>query len=122
MYYPVANFINLHSYVWHGLLVLYPVLLMLLGKTRPSVNHFHYVLIFLCMIVPPIYAFDKHLGVNYFFVNWPEKDTPLEWFAGYMGNPGYLAGYALLAIVVMLTEYLILFLIRKINSGSGSCV
>ena len=116
VYYPVVNFINFHSYVWHGLLVLYPVLLILTGETRPSVKHFHYVLIFLCMTVLPIYAFDKHFGVNYFFVNWPEKDTPLEWFAEYLGNPGYLIGYGSLAISVMLIEYLIIFLIRKIRS------
>ena len=31
VYYPVWNFINLHSYLWHGLLILYPLLLKLRG-------------------------------------------------------------------------------------------
>ncbi|MCR5740477.1 MAG: YwaF family protein [Lachnospiraceae bacterium] len=115
VYYPVANFINLHSYLWHGLLVLYPVLLMIKGETVPSVRHLHYVLLFLCVVVPPIYAFDMHFGCNYFFVNWPETDTPLEWIAGFMGNPGYLIGYAILAVSVMLMEYLILFMIKRLG-------
>lgn len=114
VYYPVLNFINLHSYVWHGLLVLYPVLLLLNGETKPSVRHVHYVILFLCVVVPPVYAFDRHFGCNYFFVNWPEKDTPLEWIAGFMGNPGYLIGYAILAIVVMLIEYLVLYMISRL--------
>ena len=119
VYYPVANFINLHSYLWHGLLVLYPVMLILQGKTNLSVRHLHYILLFLLVVVPPIYVFDKYFGCNYFFVNWPEKDTPLDWIAGYMGNPGYLIGYGLLAIAVMLVEYCIIFLIKRICIQRG---
>ena len=112
VFYPVLNFINLHSFLWHGLLVLYPLLLLKNG-TVPSVKHIYYVILFLCIIVPPIYLFDKHFGCNYFFVNWPEKDTPLDWLAGFMGNPGYLAGYAVMAVLVILFMYFILYLCRR---------
>ncbi|MCR4792374.1 MAG: YwaF family protein [Lachnospiraceae bacterium] len=116
VYYPVLNFINLHSYLWHGLLVLYPLLLLIDGEAKPTVKHIHYPILFLCLVVPGIYAFDKHFGTNYFFVNYPEKGTPLEWLAGFMGNPGYLAGYAILAIAVMLAVYLVIYTIEKIIS------
>ena len=112
VFYPVLNFINLHSFLWHGLLVLYPLLLLKNG-TVPSVKHIYYVILFLCIVVPPIYLFDKHFGCNYFFVNWPEKDTPLDWLAGFMGNPGYLAGYAVMAVLVMLFVYFVLHLCRS---------
>ena len=112
VFYPVLNFINLHSFLWHGLLVLYPLLLLKNG-TVPSVKHIYYVILFLCIVVPPIYLFDKHFGCNYFFVNWPEKDTPLDWLAGFMGNPGYLAGYAVMAVFVMLFMYFVLYLCRR---------
>ncbi len=104
--YPVWNFMNLYSFLWHGLLVLYPMLIYFSGEVRPSVRHIHYEILFLCVVVPPIYVFDKHFGYNYFFVNWPEYDTPLEWMASFMGNPGYLVGYAALAVAVMLIVYL----------------
>ena len=106
VYYPVWNFINLHSYVWHGLLILYPVLLRLRGEISPTIRHIHYVLLFLCITVPPTYMFDKHFGCNYFFVNWPVPDSPLSWFADMMGNPGYLLEYAGLVLVVVLMMYL----------------
>ena len=32
IYYPVWNFMNLYSYIWHGLLILYPVLKAMKGK------------------------------------------------------------------------------------------
>ncbi len=106
VYYPVLNFMNLYSYVWHGLLILYPVLLKVRGDIRPSIRNIRYVLIFLCVVVPPIYLFDKRFGCNYFFVNWPVAGSPLEFMASFMGNPGYLLGYAGLTVAVILAMYL----------------
>ena len=120
--YPVWNFMNLYSFLWHGLLVLYPLLIYCNGEVRPSVRHIYYEILFLCVVVPPIYAFDKHFGYNYFFVNWPEYDTPLEWIASFMGNPGYLLGYALLTIAVMLTVYLLLYLLERIRGRIGKSI
>ena len=125
IYYPVLNFINLHSYVWHGLLVLYPLLVLLHGEVSPSVKHIHYIIIFLCMVVPPIYAFDRHFRCNYFFVNWPPKDTPLEWCASFMGVPGYLIGFALMTLAVILLVYAVCWCIRRIlcyNKVKGKSV
>ncbi len=118
--YPVLNFYNLHSFLWHGLLVLYPVLLLLCGEVHPSVKHLWYEILFLCVVVPPIYAFDRHFHCNYFFVNWPEPGTPLEWLAGFLGNPGYLVGYALLAIAVMLLVYGVLYLVMRFRKDPDS--
>ena len=119
VYYPVLNFINLHSFLWHGLLVLYPLMVFFKDEVSPSVKHIHYVLLFLLAVVPPVYAFDKHFGYNYFFVNWPLSGTPLEWIASVMGNPGYLVGYAGLAIAVMLLLYLLVHVLTKAFSGHG---
>ncbi len=106
VYYPVLNFMNIYSYIWHGLLILYPVLLRVRGEISPSIRHIHYCLLFLAAVVPPIYAFDKHFGCNYFFMNWPVKNSPLSWLASFMGNPGYLLGYAGMTFAVILLLYL----------------
>ena len=106
IYYPVLNFMNIYSYVWHGLLVLYPILLIKRRDISPSIRHIHYCLLLLCVVVPPIYAFDKSFGCNYFFVNWPVPNSPLSWMASFMGVPGYLLGYAGLTIAVILILYL----------------
>ncbi|MBP8969377.1 MAG: YwaF family protein [Lachnospiraceae bacterium] len=112
--YPVFNFMNLYSYIWHGALVLYPVLLFVRSDIKPSVKHIHYVLGFLCIVVPPIYAFDKHFGCNYFFVNRPVAGSPLSWMASFLGNPGYLIGYAGLTLAVILVMYFLVWIIRRI--------
>ncbi len=118
VFYPVLNFINLYAYVWHGMLVLYPLLLLIKREVHPSVKHIHYILLFLCVVVPPIYLFDKIYNVNFFFVNWPETDTPLAWFASFMGNPGYLLGYGILALIVILIVYLILAVYYRIEDNT----
>ena len=116
--YPVLNFINLHSFVWHGLLVLYPLLLLMRGDVKPSVKHIHYVLLFLCVVVPPIYAFDKRFGCNYFFVSRPEVSTPLEWIYNITGSKGYLIGYGILTVSVILAEYMVLYVLKRIFHGT----
>ena len=115
VYYPVFNFMNLYSYLWHGLLILYPVLLYVMREVRPEIRHFHYVLLFLIVIVPLVYAFDKRFNCNYFFVNWPAAGSPLEWCEAVIGNPGYILGYGVMVLVAMLMVYGIIFVIEKIG-------
>ncbi len=115
VFYPVWNFINLHSYIWHGALVLYPVLLMTCKEISPSIKHIHWIFIFLFATVPPIYIFDKMFRCNYFFVNWPVPDSPLSWFASFMGNPGYLIGYGVMTACVILTVYLLIGMCGKLK-------
>ena len=110
VYYPVLNFINLHSYLWHGLLILYPLLIKSRGDISPNVRHIHRVILFLCAVVPPVYVFDKCFNCNYLFINRPVKNSPLSLLASFMGVPGYLIGYAVLTVIAILLVYLITWL------------
>ena len=74
-------------------------------EVHPGIGHFHYVLLFLIVIVPLVYAFDKRFSCNYFFVNWPAAGSPLEWCELVLGNPGYLLGYGVMVIVAMLITF-----------------
>ena len=103
--YPVWNFINLYGMTWHALLVFYPLFLLLRGDARPTIRHLHWNVLFLCCVVPPIFLFDKTYHTNYLFINWPPKGTPLESLAALLGVPGYLAGYAVFVLVILLAEY-----------------
>ena len=39
------------------------------------------------------------------FIHEPPANTPLELLAWYMGNPGYLIGYAIFIFLMMLALY-----------------
>lgn len=105
-YYPVLNFFYLYSFLWHTLLVIYPVMLRSAGFIKPSTKHIWYEIVFLCCVVPPVMFFDKITGYNYMFVNYPPPGTPLEWIASFMGNPGYLIGYAALIMFGVYAMYI----------------
>jgi uncharacterized membrane protein YwaF len=104
--YPALNFINLHSYLWHGLLLAYPLTLRFSGEVVPRFKNIPWVVAFIVAVAAPIYAFDKAMGCNYLFVNWPVTGSPLEWLVAKMGNPGYLLGYGALVLAVILLVYL----------------
>ena len=105
IYYPILNFMNLYSYLWHGLLILYPLFLRTSGEIKPSIRHIYRPVLFLLVITPFIYIFDKRFGCNYFFVSTPPAGTPLQWIASVSGIPGYLAGYSVLVIAVFCIVY-----------------
>jgi len=116
IYYPVMNFMNLYSYMWHGMLIVYPVALRLNGYVHPSARRMYWIILFLGCITPLMYAFDKITGCNFFFVNFPVPNSPLSFMASFMGNPGYLIGYAVLVITVVLLVYGMDYLCSKIIS------
>ena len=117
--YPMWNFMNLHGYVWHGLLVLYPLLLLSAGRARPDLRHIWYDPLFLLCVVPPVYLFDRAFHCNYMFVNWPPPGTPLMWIADRAGEDGYLLGYAAFALAVIGGIYLIIYAVQRVRRGRG---
>lgn len=104
--YPLWNYFSIHGYLWHGLLVLYPCLLLYDHEIAPRISHLWYEALFLAVVVPLIELFNIYHDTNYLFIHWPPADTPLAWLASFMGNPGYLIGYAILAVLVMCLVYI----------------
>ncbi|MEE1227939.1 MAG: YwaF family protein [Lachnospiraceae bacterium] len=100
--YPVFNYFNIYGYIWHGLLVLYPILLLSEKDIHPTIRHIHYDIAFLLMTGLPVLAFDKKYDCNFMFVNWPIHHTPLMKIYSLTGPKFYLLGYLVLIIVVVL--------------------
>ena len=113
--YPVFNFMNLYGYLWHSLLVLYPLLCIAQKHVDLSIRHIHYDLIFLICVAPPVYVFDRIFNCNYMFVNWPPSGTPLEIIASITGNQLYLAGYAVFSVGVILLIYFVIEAFHKLS-------
>ena len=118
--YPVFNFMNLYGYVWHSLLVIYPLLCLSQKQVRLSIRHIHYDFLFLLCTVPPVYLFDRIFHCNYMFVNWPPKGTPLEWIASVTGDAVYLAGYAVFSVFVIVLIYAAIGCVHLIKDARGA--
>ena len=96
---PLLNFLHIHSFIAHAMLLMYPLLLLADGF-KPDYRQLPKCLLLLIIISPVLYALNKILVTNFMFLNHPGKDNPLALFEKWLGNPGYIAGlFVLLAIV-----------------------
>lgn len=99
--YPAIHFITIQGFTFHAGIVLYVICQLLQHNIIPRLAALWKVIVFLLVVVPPVYLFDKKFHANYMFVNVPSPGSPLEWLASFLGNPGYLAGYAVLMLLCM---------------------
>ena len=111
--YPMWNFYNLHSYVWHGMLLFFPLFIMINDDMWPDIRKIGYPAAFLTAAAFIIYFIDKALDCNYLFINWPLENTPIWPIYEYMGA-FWRVGYAILAAIVIILYDLVMMLIRKV--------
>lgn len=90
--YPAFHFMSVSSFALHILLVGYTLMLVAGGDICPDTRRAPACLGVMLLIAVPVYIFDRLMGTNYMFLNWPSPGSPLEWLA-FLGRPGYLLGY-----------------------------
>lgn len=110
---PLLNFMHLHSFTVHILLVLYPVVLGVAGELRPSVRQLHKYLLLLVAMAIPIYGINLLLDTNFMFLMYADPGNPLYIFQQLWGNHFY--GFPVLIAAVMLVMYVPLIILRKIK-------
>ena len=93
--YPLFHFMTLHGFLYHAVIVLYPMLLLTGGLISPRLSHIWKCFLFLLCLVPTIALIDHYTDANYLFLRYPPKGSPLELLEHYLGNPGYLIGYGI---------------------------
>lgn len=91
--YPAFSYHSLVAFLVHALLAVYPLMLCLGGDLRPSVQMLPGCLALLLGLAAAVWCFDRRFQANYMFLLWPAPGSPLEWFAAFLGVPGYLLGY-----------------------------
>lgn len=109
--YPIWNFMSLHSFIWHAVLVAYPMMLYLSGRIHPTIRHYWYPILYLCVVTPPTALFNALTGCNYLFIMRPLPNTPQEWLVNLMGSY-WRIGYAIVVAAVILMVYFIIEVIE----------
>ena len=102
---PLLNFLHIHSFITHTLLLMYP-LLLLAGGFKPDYRQLPKCLLLLITVSPILYTLNKILVTNFMFLNHPGKDNPLALFEKWLGNPGYIAGFFVLLAIVWAFLYI----------------
>ena len=102
--YPLDNYFCISSFLLHGLLVVYGVMLLMGGTVRPSLENLWKPMGFVLLLSAPVCWFDGYFRVNYMFLSEPSPGSPLELFARF-GHGGYLAAFFVLVLAIELAIY-----------------
>ena len=103
---PYMNLMSFHSFSIHGLLILYPMLLITSGEHRPALRNIWRPAVFLMIVCPFIYLFNSRFGTNYMFMNDHTDNILSEIIVSVTGTSLYMVGLLVLVFVVWLILYL----------------
>ena len=104
--YPFFTYQYLQAALGHTLLVLVPILWVWGDGFRPDWRRLPKLFGALAGFAAFVAVINWLLGSNYLFICWAPKDTPLEIFEKWCGNPGYLVPLVGLIFVVWAVLYL----------------
>lgn len=96
---PAYNFMHLHSYTVHILLILFPILLVINGE-RPSFRYFKGAYAAVLIYCVPTYFLNKLWNTDFVFLN-GARDTPFEFLPDVLGDPWYIFPCALILGLLM---------------------
>ena len=108
---PTLNFMHLHSFTIHILLIAYPVMATVGGDIRPDWRQLPKSLLFTLCLAVPVYGVNLALDTNFMFLMYAEEGNPLLLFEQMFGN--HLLGIPVLATVFVGAMYLILYVCRR---------
>ena len=110
--YPFWNYMHVHAFISHGLIVAFGVWLFWSREIVPKWKELWMPLFFGIAGFCIIYPINQKLGTNYWFLNFPSEGSPLVWIYEITGTKWYLAGYFLLCSLIVVVWQMIL---SKIN-------
>lgn len=103
---PFVNVMSFHSFSVHGLLILYPMMLLVSGEHRPCIRRMWMPLLFLLVLCPLLYAFNTKFDTNFMFLNGTAENIVLETIERIVTPEFYLLGLATLVFAVFCLMYL----------------
>ncbi len=110
--YPIFNFMSIHSFVVHWLMVVYVVMQLLTKDIDIDFSDAKYPVIFAAIVAPPTYFINKIFDTNFWFLNKVSVGSPLELFERIFGNPGFLIPLISIGMGIILCLHLP-FLFKK---------
>ncbi len=103
---PIFNFSSINSFIVHGLLVAYPVMLINAKEFSPDYKKLPKCGCLLTAIACPMYFFNKIFDTNFLFINTPSEGSPLVALEDWLGNPGYIFGMMFMVMLCWFVLYI----------------
>lgn len=115
---PVLNFMHLHSFTLHILLVLYPAVLVLSGEVKPRLSDVPKCLGILFAEAVVAYCVNLLADTNYFYLMEAPKGNPLYWFQQTLGN--HWLGFPVLIVAALLLMFLPIWICKAVKKQKTS--
>ena len=111
---PLGNFMHIHSFSIHALLMLYPLVLAVNGEIEVRIAHVPKCLLMLVCMAVPVYVFNVLFDTNFMFLMEADPSNPLYIFEQLWGN--HLYGFPIIISAIIIVMYVPLEIYRKIKS------
>ena len=118
-YYPAISFMSLYSYIWHGLLILFPLCAFGMGLIILQKSSIPKAYLFLVAMLPIILTGDRLLGQNFWFLERPDVNNPFLGIYKALGYPLYLACVLTLALPASLVIWAVSYRIQNRRSKTA---
>ncbi len=119
--YPFFNFMCIHSFVFHGWIVCYVMMIYRNKEVRPNYAGLWKTVGVIGILAVPIYFINIALDENYLFLNEASEGSPLVFlwdiFGTRFGETGYLLSFAALVIIILHVLYLVYKVINQKMEG-----
>lgn len=109
---PVGGFLHIHSFLFHALLLAFICPLLFAKQLDIQWRDLWQAALFLMLIVPPIYLYNRYFHTNFMFLNKPITGTPLQWLSDAFGASGYVTSLAFALLIYWCIAY-VPFFIKK---------
>ena len=106
--YPFWNFMHIHSFVYHGLVVAVGYCIIRTGELLPEWKELWKPFVFGVSGYIILNQVNKLLGTNFWFISEPSYGSPLVWIYDWLGNKWYLIGHFLFCTLVVVLWHIIL--------------
>ena len=106
--YPLWNYMHIHAFISHGLLVIFGFVLICSGEVLPRWRELYIPVLFGAAGFSGIHWINDRLHTNYWFLNVPSEGSPLTWILQVTGSKWYRTGYFIFCICVVVLWMLIL--------------
>ncbi len=113
--YPLWNYMHIHDFVSHGLIVVFGVCLVCSNRVMTRWRDLRYPAVFGVAGMFLIGLVNDRLHTNFWFVSRPSADSPLVWILEKTGDTWYLAGYFLFCLAVISAWQGMILLYRRVR-------
>lgn len=110
---PVGNFMHLHSFTVHILLIAYPVMRLAGGDLKPQIRYLPKCLCLLGAFGLVALIANLLLDTNFMFLMYAEEGNPLLLFENWFGS--HLVGFPVLIGAIVAVMYTPVYLLRRLS-------